>query len=83
MKKIDIAKGKTTQAKHFQISENLSVFGDFSESPKLLDLNQEYPSKIFFFFCQILFENCGYNQFSYRNATITKLWPHDHRNNII
>ena len=43
-----------------------------SASPKLLNLNQDHPSK-----------KRGYDNFSYRNARVTKLWSHDHIYNII
>ena len=49
-----------------------------SASPKLLDLNQEHPSKKLVFLIKSLY-NCSYNNFSHRNARFTKTlvsWPH-------
>ena len=51
-------------------------------SPKLLNLNQEYPSKKLLFLVKSL-QNWGYNYFSHRNARVTKLWSLDHIYNII
>ena len=48
-------------------------------SPKLLNLNQDHPSKEGFFWSK----PWGYDNFSYANASVTKLWSHDHIHNII
>ena len=49
--------------------------------PKLLDLNQEHPSKRAFFLVKFL-SKWSYN-FSQRNAKVTKLWSHDHIYNAV
>ena len=46
-----------------------------SASPKLLNLNQHHPSKVFTLFKSL--ENWGYGNFSQRKAKVTKLWS-DH-----
>ena len=53
-----------------------------STSPKLLSLNQDHPSKKVFFLVKSL-QNSSYDNFSHRNAKVTKLWSHNHIYNII
>ena len=50
--------------------------------PKLLSLNQEYPSKKLFFLVKS-FQNWGYDKFFHTNAAVTKLWSHGRIYNII
>ena len=52
-----------------------------SPSPKLLNLNQGNPSKKLVFLVKSL-QNWGYENFSHRNATTTKLWSHAHNYSI-
>ena len=48
-------------------------------SPKLLNLHQDYPSKKRGFLVKSKFlSNWDYDNISHRNATVTKLWSHDH-----
>ena len=47
-------------------------------SPKLLNLNQDQLSKKAIFWSNKSLWNWGYDNFSHRNATVIKLWPHDH-----
>ena len=53
-----------------------------SASPKLLNLNKYQPSKKAVFLVKSL-QNWGYDNFSYRNARVNKLWSHEHTHNII
>ena len=53
-----------------------------SASPKLLNLNQDHPSRKAIFLVKSL-QNWGYYNFSHRNAAVTKLWSYDHIYNII
>ena len=53
-----------------------------SASPKLLNLNQDHPSNKSDFSGQILI-NWGYDNFSHRNAAVTKFWSHYQIYNII
>ena len=52
-----------------------------SASPKLLNLNQDHPSKKWFFWSN--FYKLELDNFSYRNARTTKLWSLDHIHNMI
>ena len=52
-----------------------------SASPKLLNLDQEHPSKKLFFWSNPY--NIAVMETSHKNATVTKLWSHDHIYNII
>ena len=49
--------------------------------PKLLNLNQDHTSKKAIFLVKSL-KNWGCDNFYHRNATVTKLWSHDHIYNI-
>ena len=51
-------------------------------NPKLLNLNQEHPSKKLLFWLKSLWSFC-YDNFSHRDASVTKLWLHDHIYNTI
>ena len=53
-----------------------------SASPKLLNLNQDHRSKKAVFLVKSL-QNWGCDNFSLRNATVTKLWSHENIFNII
>ena len=48
-----------------------------SSNPKLLNLKPAHPSKKNFFLVKSLW-NCCYDNFSHRNARVTKLWSHDY-----
>ena len=54
----------------------------FIPSPKLLNFNQDHASQKAIFPVKSLW-NWGYDNFSHRKATVTKLWSHDHIYNII
>ena len=53
-----------------------------SASPKLLNLDQDHPSKKAIFLVKSL-QNWGYDNVSHRNAIVTKLSSHGHIYNII